>query len=243
MSRQLDAIATVADALGELRDEVAFVGGSILGLLITDPAAAPPRITYDVDLIVEVTSTAEYHELSERLRALGFVEDSSPRAPICRWLLEKLKVDVMPTSAEVLGFSNRWSLGALTHAEPAIVRGGLSVRRITAPIFWRPSSRRFPIADAETFRLAPTSRTSWRLSTGATRWWTRSRRLKRTFGSTCAGVFVSCSRPLVCRGRQRAPAWHFDQPRTDTHRPRENGGDPRSQTVMAAVANSASSKP
>ena len=96
--------------------ECAFVGGCATALLVTDPAAAEPRITYDVDVIVEVASYAEYARLSKRLRALGFSEDSSEGAPLCRWVCDGMKLDVMPTDEKVLGFANRWYTAALRYA-------------------------------------------------------------------------------------------------------------------------------
>ena len=50
------ALTGVAKALGALTDEVVFVGGAVVGLLLTDPAAPRPRPTKDVDVIVEVAS-------------------------------------------------------------------------------------------------------------------------------------------------------------------------------------------
>lgn len=44
-------VELIAHALGALRDKVVFVGGCSVGLLLTDSAAAPVRVTYDVDLI------------------------------------------------------------------------------------------------------------------------------------------------------------------------------------------------
>lgn len=41
----------------------------------------------------------------ERLRALGFREDQREGAPLCRWLVEDLVVDVMPARERVLGFT------------------------------------------------------------------------------------------------------------------------------------------
>jgi hypothetical protein len=49
-------------------------------LLITDNAAADVRPTFDVDAIAEITSYAAYAEFSERLRKLGFQEDTSDGA-------------------------------------------------------------------------------------------------------------------------------------------------------------------
>ena len=42
----------IADALGELRDSVVFVGGCTAGLLLTDTATEGIRATKDVDAIV-----------------------------------------------------------------------------------------------------------------------------------------------------------------------------------------------
>jgi len=43
------------------------------------------RATIDVDVIVEVTTLARHHRFSNQLRQLGFIEDTSGGAPICRW--------------------------------------------------------------------------------------------------------------------------------------------------------------
>jgi len=40
-----------AARLNALLDEVVFVGGATMSLLITDPGAAPARATIDVDVI------------------------------------------------------------------------------------------------------------------------------------------------------------------------------------------------
>jgi hypothetical protein len=64
-----------------------FVGGCATGLLITDKAAPPIRITKDIDAIVQVMSRGDYYQFSDRLRAQGFSEDTSEDAPICRWVL------------------------------------------------------------------------------------------------------------------------------------------------------------
>jgi hypothetical protein len=109
----LAPLLVVVRRLGHLRGRVVFVGGMVRGLLVTDPGAAPERPTDDVDLIVELTSTAAYHRLAVELRARGFREDTTPGAPICRWSVEGVTVDVMPTDGRVLGFRNRWYADAM----------------------------------------------------------------------------------------------------------------------------------
>ena len=53
------AIEIVAAALDDLREEVMFLGGAIAGLLVTSPEAPPPRLTDDVDIVVDVATYAE----------------------------------------------------------------------------------------------------------------------------------------------------------------------------------------
>lgn len=67
----VQAIADVAELLGELRDHVVFVGGATVPLLVTDPAANPDRPTDDVDIVVEATSPVTYYALAEKLRTRG----------------------------------------------------------------------------------------------------------------------------------------------------------------------------
>ena len=131
----LDLLLKIAHRLSPLLDEVVFVGGCTTALLITDPGAEAIRPTYDVDVIVEITSYADYAVFSEKLRALGFQEDSSEGAPLCRWQWEQTKLDVMPLDEGVLGFSNRWYRETMTKAEPVRLDPKTVIRAITAPYF------------------------------------------------------------------------------------------------------------
>ena len=98
-----------AEQLGEaLLAELVFVGGAVAGVLITDPAMPEIRPTQDVDVICRVIARSDYHQLGRQLRQRGFQEDSRPGAPLCRWCLEDLVIDLMPSQGEILGFSNRW---------------------------------------------------------------------------------------------------------------------------------------
>jgi hypothetical protein len=114
--RAIAWLRTVAGRLGDLRHELVFLGGATLELFITDPGAGAPRPTKDVDVIVELGSYADYVLLQERLRDRGFQEDSSEGAPLCRWVTQGIKVDVMPTREAILGFTNRWYAAAMRDA-------------------------------------------------------------------------------------------------------------------------------
>lgn len=126
----------VAERLGDdLRDELVFVGGAVAGLLITDPAMPAIRPTDDVDTICRALALADYHRIETRLRARGFVQDQTPDAPICRWRIGNVAVDVMPTLEKILGFSNRWYPLALATAQPIALPSGRVIRLLPAPVF------------------------------------------------------------------------------------------------------------
>jgi hypothetical protein len=128
-----EPLLAVVRALGALNDDVVFVGGMICPLLVTDPAASAPRPTDDVDLIID-TDRAGYYAFGEELRARGFREVTEPGAPLCRWVVDGRKVDVMPIDPAILGFTNVWYAGA--HDAPSIfATGGESIRFLDAPRF------------------------------------------------------------------------------------------------------------
>lgn len=125
-----------AAVLGEeLCGQMVFVGGAVVGLLVTDPAQPAIRVTEDVDLVVDVLALGEYHRIENALRARGLSQDMSPDAPICRWRSGALIVDVMPTLESVLGFSNQWYPLAAASAQPTALPSGRGIRVITAPVF------------------------------------------------------------------------------------------------------------
>ncbi len=120
---------------GVLCKQVVFVGGAVAGLLITDPAQPAIRPTEDVDLVAQVVARTDYYALEQQLRERGFQQDMRPNAPICRWLVAGVTVDVMPTLPDVLGFSNRWFPLALSTAWTAELPGGRTIQVISAPAF------------------------------------------------------------------------------------------------------------
>ncbi len=130
-----EMILKVAEALGPaLCQEMAFVGGSTTGLLLTDDFAKEQvRYTDDVDLIVSVVGYAGWAQLQERLRQYGFT-DSMEDTVICRMRLGELQVDFMPDD-DTLGFSNQWYQQALTTAENYQLSDSVQIRLVTPAYF------------------------------------------------------------------------------------------------------------
>lgn len=106
-----------------------------MGLLITDPAMPSIRPTEDVDLVAQVLARSEFNDIEAALRAQGFGPDMSPDAPICRWRIDQITVDVMPTLEAILGFSNRWYPLAVDSAVTMLLPSGIAIQVVHAPVF------------------------------------------------------------------------------------------------------------
>lgn len=123
----------MARELRPLLDELVFVGGATVGLLITDAAAEQPRVTRDVDAAARVSSRTAYRALEERLERLGFGPDMSRGAPLCRRVKGDLILDLLADDEEVLGFTNPWYASAIDTARPVTLPSGLTVQMVDAP--------------------------------------------------------------------------------------------------------------
>lgn len=132
----LPILLLIADALGDLREDVVFVGGCAAGLLLTDPAAESIRPTRDVDAIVEAASLAGFYRIEAMLPARGFVRDIDSEV-ICRWRHRRSGVlfDLMPVDPGILGFSNRWYPEAVRTATSVALNERIEIRLVAAPAF------------------------------------------------------------------------------------------------------------
>ena len=127
----VELLENATAALGDLLDEVVFVGGATITLWITDPGAPPARATKDVDVIVEVATRPRYYEFEERLRNAGFRDEGTV---ICRWIHKSgLVLDAMPTDAAMLGFTNRWQAESFRHAVERELPSGARIRAVPPP--------------------------------------------------------------------------------------------------------------
>jgi len=134
MSRQVNVtrLKVVARALQELNQPVVFVGGATVALY-ADAAAPDARPTDDVDVVVELATYGGYAGLEEKLRAIGFTNDTGSRV-ICRYKIQGITVDIMPTQTDIIGFSNKWYPEGFAHAVPVNL-GGQEVKIFALPYF------------------------------------------------------------------------------------------------------------
>ncbi len=125
-------IKAVANILNQLDEEFVFVGGATVSLY-GDLSKAEARPTDDVDVIIELASYTGYAELDENLRKLGF-ENDIESGVLCRYKVQGVIVDVMPTDASVIGFSNRWYADGFKFAK-TIQLDDLPIKIFTLPFF------------------------------------------------------------------------------------------------------------
>ena len=126
-------IKSVANLLDDLKDKVVFVGGATLSLY-SSRKTFEVRPTDDVDVIIEILNYAQRAELEDKLRSLGFANDVASGV-ICRWQIEMITVDIMPTEYPSIGFSNKWYPEGYKNAIDYIIDDRCTVRILDAPYF------------------------------------------------------------------------------------------------------------
>jgi predicted nucleotidyltransferase len=113
-----------------------FVGGATVQFYASSPGAPEPRPTLDVDCIVAIASRAQYHRLEAAIRTKGFRNDQSDGAPLCRWIYDDIKLDLMPANLSILGFANEWYEEAIRNAINQTLEDGHNIRIPSVPYFF-----------------------------------------------------------------------------------------------------------
>lgn len=126
-------IKTVYNSLGDLRDQVVFVGGSTVSFY-ADQETLEVRETDDVDVIVEVVSFSEHANFEEKLRARGFSPDVNSKVRI-RYRVKNVAVDFMPTTNIAVGFENKWYQDGFQKAMDYQIDDNTVIKILTAPYF------------------------------------------------------------------------------------------------------------
>lgn len=127
-------IREVAVKLDYLLKDVVFVGGSVVALYADDPAADEVRPTDDVDIIVGISSRSEYSAFESDIRKLGF-QNVIDSPVLCRYKINGIIVDVMPTDEAVLGFTNTWYKKGMEESFSYKIDDEISIRLMLFPYF------------------------------------------------------------------------------------------------------------
>jgi predicted nucleotidyltransferase len=103
----LGIVKKVANALGELNEQVAYVGGATVSLYADDPAADDVRPTKDIDIVLHILTFGELTALQERLGQKGIQPDPESKV-ICRFKYDDILIDVMSIKEVGWAPSNIW---------------------------------------------------------------------------------------------------------------------------------------
>ena len=106
----------IAQALPEqYLEEMAFIGGCTTALFLNIPNAEEGiRATYDVDLIVDISTQTAWYDLEKELRKLGFKNDQDDNI-LCRFKLKDIVVDFMTINQDILVFSKKKKKDRIFH--------------------------------------------------------------------------------------------------------------------------------
>ncbi|MEO7175760.1 MAG: hypothetical protein ABIV51_07825 [Saprospiraceae bacterium] len=135
MSHQTNVtrIKAVSNALKALNVKVVFVGGSTVSFY-SDRPSLEVRPTDDVDLLVEILNYKERTQIEERLRILGFSHDLESGI-VCRYLIEGITVDIMPTEDPSIGFTNIWYSEGFKFSVQYVIDDQNIIEILDAPYF------------------------------------------------------------------------------------------------------------
>jgi len=107
IKRNNEALYQAAGLLKDLNDQVVYVGGRIVGLLITDIIEDDVRPTYDIDVALNLgrTDIVAHYSIQKKLESLGFKPEGNIN---CRYVKDDLIVDVMYTDGSLQGINSNW---------------------------------------------------------------------------------------------------------------------------------------
>ncbi len=119
---QINRLATrrIAQALGELNEQVVYVGGAVVSLYIDDPSAEDVRPTKDLDISLEIANLGALEALRASLLQKGFYQSAEDDV-VCRFRYEDIKVDVMGTEPIGWAPANRWFAQGFKHRIPFLL--------------------------------------------------------------------------------------------------------------------------
>lgn len=132
ITANLRMLEFVARKLGDLNNEVIYLGGCATALFLTDPLSLDVRPTKDVDCIVDIISLQKYHQFGKKLKKQGF-KQSVNQEVICRWHYDDVILDVMPTDENILSFGNRWYKEAIVNPIIHQLTEDIIIKSVSAP--------------------------------------------------------------------------------------------------------------
>jgi len=103
----LKVVEKIAKVLGEINNEVIYVGGAVVSLYVTDEGAEQPRPTKDIDISVQISTYGQMDVLRENL-ATKRIFPAPTETILYRYIYEDVLIDFIPFEPTALGPTNSW---------------------------------------------------------------------------------------------------------------------------------------
>ena len=129
----LKVVEKVALALGELNNEVMYVGGAVVSLYVTDQGAEQPRPTKDIDISVQISTYSQMDMLREKL-ATKKIYPASSETVMYRYSYEDILIDFIPYEKTPLGPTNSWLKPGFKKAYPVKI-GKIDIKILPVSMF------------------------------------------------------------------------------------------------------------
>jgi predicted nucleotidyltransferase len=129
-------LVLVAEAVGDLRERIVFIGGALAPLLHSDPPFRGARITSDVDAIIATVSYVEAQRVQDEMVRLGFRHDLADPRHLHRWVgAVGVPFDLVPAGEHLGAASGPTDRLAVETAARTTLTTGLTIRHASAPGF------------------------------------------------------------------------------------------------------------
>ncbi len=123
----------VATHMGPLTQDVVFLGGTVLPLLLSSNISDYVRFSKDVDFIIDFETKDEIYAFEDALWDCGFKKRGT--GAVCRWALDDIKIDVLPADPDILNFNNTWCGEAMHNPQRIQLETDLVIKAISAPCY------------------------------------------------------------------------------------------------------------
>ena len=129
----LKVVEKVASTLGELNEDVIYVGGAVVSLYVTDEGAEQPRPTKDIDISVQISTYSQMNMFREKLAAKKIY--SAPTENVMyRYSYEDIIIDFIPYEETPLGPTNSWLKPGFEKAYPVKI-GSVEIKILPVSLF------------------------------------------------------------------------------------------------------------
>lgn len=129
----LKIVEKVATRLGEINNDVMYVGGAVVSLYVTDEGAELPRPTKDIDISVQISTYTQMDELREKL-ATKKIYPVPTETVMYRYSYEDILIDFIPYEETSLGPTNSWLKPGFEKCYPVQV-GEVEIKILPVSLF------------------------------------------------------------------------------------------------------------